>query len=175
MIAGRQALAQDLRPDSSPSPLFQSVRAMQCLVIDRQSGFETIVNLCQECRTANVQHKRPGQVAIHRQMPVPGGAKVQLPFRGPGKTRISSETYCGNKNPALQLETDRKCVSIKPLKNAGMTLVNVCEKCRQVVIERVGGSGRASRSVNAVNGRSYVPLPRDGANSARILDERACR
>ncbi len=171
---GRASLYKTDGP-MSQSPLLTPVRTLKCLVLDRQGGFESIVNFCDECRTAKVSRKRPGQNLIHRTLPIPGNKKVSTPFRGPGKTRIITETFCGNKDPATKRENDRQCVGIRPMRKTAFTLVNVCEKCRQVVIEREAGKGQKTRTVSVVNGRSYMPLPQEGMVNARIIDERACR
>lgn len=158
--------------------LLQPVRSIQCLFVDKRSGLETMINRCGQCRMAKVSRKRPGAMAIYRTVHVPAGQRVQLPFRGRGQTRITEETFCANakgEDPNQLLEDRAKCLQLRNMRTAGMVMVNLCDKCRSAVIERIGDNNQNTRQLTVVKGRAYIPLPAQGANSARIISERKCR
>lgn len=66
-------------------------------VLQNSAGRETVVNTCTACMTVKVERQRPGQTLgtpSMREFNLPGGSSQPLPFRGPGATRIMSETPC---------------------------------------------------------------------------------
>lgn len=71
----------------------------RCVKIVRnpQVNRETLVNTCPKCLVAKVERRRPGSATgtpNMRDFTLPPGASQPLPFRGPGKTRITSEAPC---------------------------------------------------------------------------------
>lgn len=68
---------------------------------------------------------------------------------------------------------DPSCVFLLP--DSGGTLLNRCETCREVTIERTQG-GESAPLVRAliVPGQSLAPLPFHAAGRIRIIGERAC-
>lgn len=159
-------------------PAFTPVKAIQCLFVTHRSGFENMVNRCGECRVAHVSRTRPGSMTITRIVHVPAGKSVQLPFKGRGQTRITSESFCANakgEDPGQNLQDNAQCLKIKNMQTSGVVIVNLCEKCRTAVIERFDADNTSTQEVMAVKGRAYVPVPAQGAVSARILTEQKCR
>ena len=160
------------------SNLLVPVASIQCLFVNQRGGFETMVNRCGQCRVAKVTRKRPGSMPIFRTVHVPAGKTVQLPFKGRGQTRIAQETFCANANgddPNQSLIDRAKCLKLKNMQTAGMVMVNLCDQCRSAVVERVGNNNQKTHQVAVVKGRAYIPIPAQGANSARILSERKCQ
>lgn len=70
----------------------------RCVRLARDGvGNETLVNICSACVVAKVERRRPGndsRTPTMRDFTIPTGSQQPLPFRGPGKTRILSETPC---------------------------------------------------------------------------------
>ncbi|HEY9079108.1 hypothetical protein [Magnetovibrio sp.] len=61
------------------------------------AGRETVYNACQTCITVKVERSRPGQnlgTPNQRDFNIPGGTHQLLSFRGPGLTRIVTESAC---------------------------------------------------------------------------------
>ena len=66
-------------------------------IIKSSVGSEILVNRCDVCMKIKVERKRPGNVGAvptMRDYTMPAGSKQPLPFKGPGGTRISSESAC---------------------------------------------------------------------------------
>lgn len=81
----------------------QALPMNRCIrvVRDPQVGRETIVNMCNVCMVAKVARQRPGNASgtpTLRDFTLMPGNQLLLPFRGPGRTRIT-EAPC-SKAPA---------------------------------------------------------------------------
>lgn len=77
----------------------QAIPINRCAQLVRdQAGREILSNRCNTCITFKVERRRPGQSTLgtpnSRDFNVPAGTYQALPFRGPGKTRIVSESPC---------------------------------------------------------------------------------
>lgn len=157
----------------------------RCLRIVRQGNIETLVNTCNSCRVAALIRSRPGNaVPMSRRFNVQGQSTFPVPFRGPGRTRITSDFPCpgeeGGDTDLLKAEEAPapgapKCVSLERASDVGIVLVNRCGACRAVAIERytADGSGRA-RAYLTVAGGSRAPVNANGFANVGLLAEIAC-
>lgn len=157
----------------------------QCIRIIRQGDIETLVNRCDTCRVASLIRSRPGsEVPAGRKFNVQGNSTFPVPFRGPGRTRITSDFPCpgeaGGDTDLLSQETaeqaaDPTCVSLERADRIGVVLVNRCGTCRAVAIERVtaDGSGRARDYMTLVGG-TRTPVTANGFAAIGLLGELPC-
>lgn len=76
----------------------QAIALNRCAkLVQDQAGRETIVNVCRQCITVNLERRRPGQgigTPNMRTFNIPTGSRQPLPFRGPGITRVTGEAPC---------------------------------------------------------------------------------
>lgn len=158
--------------------------AERCLRIVRNGNVETLVNACSGCRVAALIRSRPGsEVPVSRRYNVQGRSTFPVPFRGPGRTRITSDYPCpgeGGDKDLLSTEKAPKpgepeCVSIENARDVGIVLINRCGTCRAVAIERytADGTGRA-RAYLTVAGGSRALVAANGFAKVGLLAEIAC-
>jgi hypothetical protein len=149
------------------------VKAVKCVRLGKSIGRETLTNRCEECRTVKLQRRRPGgDFPAVRTVTVPDLARIELSFRGPGRTRIVSDQSC---QAAVQTQKDvgQRCIQVKAMRNGTLALINQCAVCRMAVVQLlVKGGGRKMQTM-AVAARSAVPV--GGAGQARVLTEKSCR
>lgn len=76
----------------------QAIAINRCMSLVRdQAGRETLVNRCTQCMQVQVERRRPGSnigTPSMRDFTLGPSSRQQLPFRGPGKTRVMRETPC---------------------------------------------------------------------------------
>ena len=78
--------------DASAIPLNKCAQLVQ-----DKAGRQTIVNRCTKCISVSVERRRPGHsnsIPNMRTYNIGVGSKQPLPFRGPGLTRTTNETFC---------------------------------------------------------------------------------
>ena len=106
----RQALAP------LPHPFAIPIKAERCTRLFPTGGREVIINACGACRIVGIARKRPGiAVPVMRSFNVQAKSTFQVPFRGPGRSRITSERACkgeagASENlvvPGLMKKTDK--------------------------------------------------------------------
>ena len=135
------------------SPFFVQVKgkAKRCARLVHQGGREIIVNDFPQCKVVNITRKRPGSaVPVSRTFNVRPKSTFQVPFRGPGRSRVTSVLPCkGEASTARNLVDDKPatkpakaCVSLAKGKAGGIVLVNKGKACKAVLIERQGGSSQ---------------------------------
>jgi hypothetical protein len=160
--------------------------ASKCSRLLKTTGGEQLINSCNSCRIIKLQRKRPGTNApINRTYTVPPNTTTNLSFRGPGNSRVLSDTSCypvafnnmGKKNNISPKRADKRCILMQRVEKAGiagLALANTCKECRIAVVDRVDSRG-SRRSQNVViGGNSVVPLPSKGASQAGIMSEKSC-
>lgn len=156
----------------------------RCIRIQRQGNIETLINVCTQCVKANLLRSRPGNaVPVGREFNVQARSTFPVPFRGPGRTRVTSETPCPGEDGADknllqsydQQSDEQRCVSMERSQRNGIVLVNRCGLCRAVAIERVmAGSGRSARDYMLVAGGSTIPVRAEGFAGVGLLGEIPC-
>jgi len=155
--------------------ILQHVAAKRCLRIRQSGGTSTLVNLCGTCVSAKLAHQRPsGDFPIHRDITVPERGRVQLPlsFRS-GHTRVLQEQRCGG--GATNEANAEQCVDLQQARDGNRLLVNNCQACRDVVVERVSSRGDRSMRTYTIGAMTYLPYGADGTNRTRVLLEKPCR
>jgi len=153
----------------------------KCTRLRLQNGREQLSNRCASCRIVSVQRKRPGADApISRTLTVPPKSNTTLSFRGPGHSRITSDAPCKpeaspqSNSPGTIGNDNTKCIQLNRTAN-GLTLTNICSRCRTAVIERLDTKGGKRMQNIALAGRKAMGLPSKGAAYARILTEKNCK
>lgn len=152
----------------------QRVVAGQCVrAVNRLEG-DVLVNQCSECRIAHIEHQRRGQnFPLTRSYRIPERGKMELSFKGSGKTRVLSDGPCDPEMPAAAEEV-KDCAMLARRKNGEPALVNACPVCRGVVIERLAGNGRRDRETFALSPRTLLPIAQRGATQIKIVSEQPC-
>ena len=157
----------------------------QCTMIVPEGPREVMINTCNACRTIDILRKRPGNdVPVQRTFTLPPGTRLQVPFLGPGRSRITSELPCpGEPGAAENLveppkATKKKaaetCVSLERAA-AGVALINRCGGCRAALIERVNGpDGGNDREAFKLGPRSSVPVPANGFAQVGLVGDVDC-
>jgi hypothetical protein len=161
--------------------------ALKCTRLVKTLRGEQLINSCGSCRIVNIQRKRPSAAApINRTYTLAPKTTTDLSFRGPGQSRIISDSSCrpaaGNNAPAAAQKSaksdGKRCIIMQRTDKNGVTglaLANTCKECRMAVVDRINGKGeRRSQSI-AIGGRSMMPIPALGALQAAILDDQPCK
>ena len=156
----------------------------KCTRLLPTGGREVIINACNACRIVNITRKRPGNaVPVTRSYNVQPKSKITVPFRGPGRSRITSELPCKGEpgaarnlmDPEPKKKETEVCVALEKTKDGGVLLVNTCTVCKAALIERqyqFGGSPK--RQAYKVEAKSSVPVPPNGAANVGFLAEVDC-
>ena len=160
--------------------------ASQCLYLTKKYGREAIINKCTSCRSVGLTRKRPGIPApIMRRYTIPANSKFSSPFRGPGQTRITSNTACkGNArtqhfNPKPKRHSsqklDSRCVALKKMSSGQIFLVNSCNSCRGVAIERMNTAGLSlGRQIFKLMPLNASHVNHLGASRVGLIGEISC-
>ncbi len=156
----------------------------KCTRLLPTGGREVIINTCNKCRIVNIIRKRPGNaVPVTRKYNIQPNSKITVPFRGPGRSRITSELPCkGDPGAAINLmdpkpnkKPAKVCVALEKSKDGGVLLVNSCKVCKAALIERQDQSGgNPKRQAYKVAAKSTVPVPQNGAAKVGYLAEVDC-
>jgi hypothetical protein len=156
----------------------------RCVRIQRQGNIETLYNTCNTCVVASIIRSRPGNaVPVGREFNVQANSEFPSPFKGPGRSRIKSERACpGEKGAEKDLlesfnkpDTQPQCVSMVQGGDNGVMLVNKCNMCKAVAIERVTADGSArSRDYMALAGGAQIPVRANGFAGIGLLAEIDC-
>lgn len=162
-------------PDSPASA------ALKCSRLMKTVGGEKIINTCGSCRIVQIQRKRPGADApINRTLTLAPKTTTSLSFRGPGHSRILSDTPCraaATKQQQSAPGDNVRCIQLQRTVNAGVTglaLANTCDACRTAVVDRIDAKGSRRSQNIAIAGKSIMPLDAQGAVQAGIMHEKSC-
>jgi len=174
-------------PGDAPrgNPLLTPVAAVnQCTRLVPTGGREMIVNACTACRVVSIIRSRPGNdVPVSRTYNVPPRSTFPVPFRGPGRSRITAEVPCKGDpgaaqdliNPAPKKQVAKACVNLAKVKSGDVMLVNDCGACKAVLVERQNRLGRGTdRQAYLVNGQSAVAVVSKGAAQIGLIGEIDC-
>ncbi len=178
VLAGLALAVGTLTPPPASAALGKCTRLLPT------GGREVIINTCNKCRIVNIIRKRPGNaVPVTRKYNIQPNSKITVPFRGPGRSRITSELPCKGDpgaainlmDPAPRKKEPKACVALEKSKDGGVFLVNTCTVCKTALIERQDRSGgNSKRQAYKVAAKSTVPVPRNGAAKVGYLAEVAC-
>lgn len=166
------------------SPLAADAAANKCTRLLPTGAREVIINQCSQCRIVNITRKRPGNaVPVSRSFTVLGQSQMTVPFRGPGRSRITSELPCKGDpgaainliDPAPKKKAPKVCVALEKSKDGGVLLVNSCAVCKAAMIERRNrAGGNPKRQAYRVEAKSSLPVPQNGAAKVGYLAEVDC-
>jgi len=169
-------------------PALAEARIIRCAIILPTSGRETIANNCNKCRIVNIIRKRPGNaVPVTRTYNIQPYSKIVLPFRGPGRSRITSVLPCkGDPGAAKNLmdpnlkkknrsAEEKTCIKINKSPAGGLQLVNNCTICKAALIEHQYLSKTSSkRQAYKVSPDLPLVIPYLGASRVALLAEVNC-
>ncbi|MCH7936674.1 MAG: hypothetical protein IH994_06240 [Proteobacteria bacterium] len=176
------SLRQALAP--LPHPFAIPVKLQRCTRLIPTGGREVIVNSCNTCQTVGITRKRPGiALPVMRSFSVQAKSTFQVPFRGPGRSRLTSERACkgeagASENlvvPGLKRKTGKACVHLEKARNGGVALVNNCRVCKAVLIERQNRfGGNSQRQAYKVPPSTVLPVPSKGQARIGLVGEIPC-
>ena len=157
----------------------------KCTRLLPTGGREVIINQCNKCRVVNIIRSRPGNaVPVTRSFNVQPKSQITVPFRGPGRSRITSELPCKGEEGAAENLADpnprkkkapEKCVRLQQTPGGGISLVNKCKKCKAALIQRQSSTGgNSKRQAYKVSGKSVIEVPSNGAAQVALLAEVDC-
>ena len=150
----------------------------QCVRVAKVAGRETLLNRCKECRRVTLNRRRPGGAqTVDRTFRLRGKSHQTLSFRGPGRTRLTSDVPCADVADIDALgrtRKNKKCVALKDVRGRGPTLLNACMQCRLISLERIYPVSGNTNQPYTIGGKAYVPAPLHGAQKARITSDKAC-
>lgn len=158
--------------------------ATQCVQLVPTRGGETLVNRCSSCVMATVLRSRTSsQPPISRQYSLRPRSKFDLPFKGPGRSRVTVVTACRGgegAEPNLAAETEKaldqqRCIRLTRAPEGGVQLVNGCRSCREADVRRIDAKAEnyADESVSVPGGKAK-PFAANGFAHAVVIGERAC-
>ena len=168
---------------SSVSDFADADAAKRCARVVHQAHTEYIVNACNTCRVVNIRRKRRGiAMPIMRTFNVQANSKLPMSFRGPGRSRISSEVPCEGStgaginviNPKAPKQPAKQCVILQSTAT-GVVLINTCSNCRGAAVERFAANGRSmGRQAYKLNPLSVIPVKSKGAIQVSYLADVPC-
>jgi hypothetical protein len=172
----------------SITPSIAEARPSRCAIVLPTGGREIIINRCKKCLVVNITRKRPGNaVPVTRSYNVQPNSKISLPFRGPGRSRITSVLPCKGEPGAAKnlmdpdLKENKKrpeektCVIIESSSNGDLQLLNKCDACKAALIERHYTSKTSGkRQAYKIFPISRAIIPSLGASKVTLLAEINC-
>lgn len=159
--------------------IIELAQAKKCVRLIKGEGGRTLVNFCTGCRRVKISHQRPGGTGlIFRDRIVPGKGRIRVHFLGQGRTRVVGDEACTTgaegKHAAPALSKAPRCVRLARAKDGALVMVNTCDACRAVTVERVQAAGRRTTSLYAVQPGAPMPLAAEGAVQFRLPSEQPC-
>jgi len=154
-----------------------AAEASQCIAQRQDARGEILINRCSECRLVEIYHqRRGGGFPVKRSYRISGKTSLPLPFKGPGNTRIVSDIACESENSATTEPKIRgsECGKLIKRPDGNPALINTCSACRGVVLERTMKTGRTTRQVYTLSGRSVIPVNLRGAVQLEVIGEVSC-
>ncbi len=181
VIAAMAAVAVTAAPRPSEAA------APQCARAYAQGHSEFLINTCDTCRRVAIQRRRYGAngAPVMRTYDLQPKTKFPLPFKGPGRSRVTSDVPCRDElgggqdllNPGKgrRADTPQVCVSLQTTAKSGVVLVNQCGGCRAAAVERYASNGKSlGRELFKLIGRGTVRVPPKGAAKVGYLVDVAC-
>ena len=150
----------------------------QCARLIAKNYREIVVNNCNSCRRVAIRRRRIGTrtAPVMRIYDLQPNSKFPLPFKGPGRSRVTSDVPCRDEtgggrdifNPrkGQQAKQSQTCVSSQNNGSLGITLVNNCGECRAIAVAHYSRSGKS------IGRRFYKLKPH---RNIRILPKGAAR
>lgn len=162
------------------SPLLTPV-ANRCVRLMRRGGSETLVNTCGTCKIVGITRKRSGiAMPIRRSFNIQGGTSLDMPFRGPGSSRITSTQSCQDEAAdARDADKSRlannQCLQLKQAVGGKVLLVNNCSTCRGGAVQRMNKIGQiVNRQAFRLKPKGETAVVSQGAAKVSIIADIAC-
>jgi hypothetical protein len=142
-----------------------------------------LINSCGGCRIVAVARKRSGiPIPILRSFNVHPNAPYTLPFKGPGRSRITTVQNCQSEETNAKGKLKRnignelgKCVTLKQMVNGSAVLVNKCSTCRGAAVQRINQNGRLmNRQAYKLKPNQSIVVKSKGATQLGLIAEIAC-
>ncbi|MEK9752460.1 MAG: hypothetical protein VW338_04515 [Rhodospirillaceae bacterium] len=169
------------------TPSSGNAGAPECVRTYAQGHSEFLVNACDTCRRVAITHRRYGSNGspAMRTYDLQPKSKFPLPFKGAGRSRVTSDVPCRDEagggqdllNPGKgrREEAPKTCVSLQSTARNGVVLVNQCGGCRAAAVVRYAANGQSmGREFFKVLGRGVVPVPAKGAAKVGYLADVDC-
>ena len=156
---------------------------MKCVRLSRKRSKEILVNSCGGCRIVAVARKRSGiPIPILRSFNVHPNAPYTLPFKGPGRSRITTIQNCQSEESDVKDKLKRntgnelgKCVILKQMVNGSAVIVNKCSTCRGAAVQRVNINGQLiDRQAYKLRPNQSIVVKSKGATQLGLIAEIAC-
>lgn len=161
-----------------------TVQAERCTSVIQEDGSEYIVNTCNACRKVNIRRKRRGiAMPVMRTYNIQPRSKFPTSFKGIGRSRITSEILCEGgqgagtniMKPKARKTTQKKCVALKTSVTGVVILVNSCNSCRGVAVERYATNGKSmGRQAYKINPLSVIQVQSKGSAQVGYLADVPC-
>ena len=161
-----------------------SADAGACTRILQQNGSEYILNTCDACRKVRIQRKRRGiAMPVMRTYNIQPFLKFRTPFKGVGRSRITSEIPCeGTKgarvnllDPQTKNNQQKNCINLQATRSNGVVLANKCSSCLGVAIQRIGINGKhMGQQVYKMEPLTMISVRSKGAAQVRYLAAVPC-
>ena len=158
--------------------------AERCTRVIQQGGSEYIVNTCSACRKVNIRRKRRGiAMPVMRTYDIHPRSKFPTSFKGVGRSRITSEIPCKGAQgagtnlmgPKNRKTIQKKCVSLRGTAAGEVVLVNNCNTCRGVAVERYATNGTSmGRQAYKMNPLSVIQIQSKGSAQVGYLADVPC-
>ena len=157
--------------------------AIKCVQLSRTVSSETLVNSCGGCRIVAVARKRSGiSMPILRSFNVHPNVPYTLPFKGPGRSRITTIQNCQSDevdakdakklNPGNELG---KCVVLKQMFNGSAVIINECSTCRGAAVQRTNQNGQLiNRQAYKLRPKQSIVVKSNGATQLGLIAEIPC-
>ncbi len=148
----------------------------QCVTLVGGNGNKKLINRCPVCRVAKVERMRPGAAApVYRKFTLPKNSRISVSLYGPGRSRVISDLPCAGagKRNKQAISKAGTCVRFSR-KGDNLVLVNSCQVCRSVMLERTNKDRSRKNQSFAIAARAIVPVTARGSVSAKIINEMSC-
>ncbi len=161
-----------------------TISAGACTRIHKENSSEYILNACDACRKVNIQRKRRGiAMPVMRTYNIQPLSKFPTPFRGIGRSRITSEIPCEDTkgaginitDPHTKYKQQKNCINLHAVGSKGVVLVNKCSRCQGVAIQRISTNGSSmGQQIYKMKPLSVIAVRSKGAAQVRYLNEAPC-
>lgn len=155
--------------------------AQRCVRMYSQGYNEFVVNSCKVCRRVSVQRRRAGNqgAPTMRTYDLLPGSKFSLPFKGPGRSRVTSDIPCRDtpepSRDVINSTNGNACVSLIGTARGGIALVNGCGECRAAAVERFSKAGQSmGREFYKLGAKDSIRVNPKGAAHIGYLADVAC-
>lgn len=149
----------------------------QCVALVGGNGNKKLINRCPVCRVVSVERMRPSNAApVYREFTLPKNSRIPISLYGPGGSRIVSDVPCGKSKKRNKRTVSKAGTCVRFNRKGGhLVLVNSCQVCRSVLLERTARDRSRGKESFTIAARTIVPVAAKGAVAAKILGEISCK